>query len=151
MSIEVTVIYCRPILLVLYLAVQIAGCGESGPPLTATGVVAFAPLPGSEVSAAYLTLHNHSQEALTIRQVSSPEFAKVEIHESMTINDVIRMRRLDSLTLDAGTSTHFVAGGKHLMLIEPVNGLAPGKSVTLQFEYNAGGILIVNTQLQTRM
>jgi copper(I)-binding protein len=61
------------------------------------------------------------------------------------------MRRLDSLTLDAGTSTQFVAGGKHLMLIEPVNGLAPGKSVTLQFEYNAGGILIVNTQLQTRM
>lgn len=140
----------RPILLVLYLAVLVASCGESGPPLTATGVVAFAPLPGRDFSAAYLTLHNHSQEALTIQQVSSPEFAKVEIHESMTVDDVIRMRRLDSLTLDAGTSTQFVSGGKHLMLIEPVNELAPGQSVTLQFEYNAGGILIVNTQLKTR-
>jgi copper(I)-binding protein len=147
----VTLIIRRPILLVLYLAVLIASCGESGPPLTATGVVAFAPLPGSEVSAAYLTLHNHSQEALTIQQVSSPEFAKVEIHESMTVDDVIRMRRLDSLTLDAGTSTRFVSGGKHLMLIEPVSELAPGQSVTLQFEYNAGGILIVNTQLKTRI
>lgn len=145
-----TLIFRRPILLVLYLAVLVASCGESGPPLTATGVVAFAPLPGSEVSAAYLTLHNHSQEALTIQQVSSPEFAKVEIHESMTVDDVIRMRRLDSLTLDAGTSTQFVSGGKHLMLIEPVSELAPGQSVTLQFEYNAGGILIVNTQLKTR-
>lgn len=144
-------IFRRPILLVLYLAVLVASCGESGPPLTATGVVAFAPLPGSEVSAAYLTLHNHSQEALTIQQVSSPEFAKVEIHESMTVDDVIRMRRLDSLTLDAGTSTQFVSGGKHLMLIEPVSELAPGQSVTLQFEYNAGGILIVNTQLKTRI
>lgn len=144
-------IFRRPILLVLYLAVLVASCGESGPPLTATGVVAFAPLPGSEVSAAYLTLHNHSQEALTIQQVSSPEFAKVEIHESMTVDDVIRMRRLDSLTLDAGTSTRFVSGGKHLMLIEPVSELAPGQSVTLQFEYNAGGILIVNTQLKTRI
>ncbi len=145
-----TLIFRRPILLVLYLAVLVASCGESGPPLTATGVVAFAPLPGSEVSAAYLTLHNHSQEALTIQQVSSPEFAKVEIHESMTVDDVIRMRRLDSLTLDAGTRTQFVSGGKHLMLIEPVSELAPGQSVTLQFEYNAGGILIVNTQLKTR-
>ncbi len=144
-------IFRRPILLVLYLAVLVASCGESGPPLTATGVVAFAPLPGSEVSAAYLTLHNHSQEALTIQQVSSPEFAKVEIHESMTVDDVIRMRRLDSLTLDAGTSTRFVSGGKHLMLIEPLSELAPGQSVTLQFEYNAGGILIVNTQLKTRI
>jgi len=146
----VTLIFRRPILLVLYLAVLIAGCGESGPPLTAKGVVAFAPLPGSEVSAAYLTLHNHSQEALTIQRVSSPEFAKVEIHENMTVDDVNRMRRLDSLTLDAGTRTQFVSGGKHLMLIEPVSELAPGQSVTLQFEYNAGGILIVNTQLKTR-
>ena len=144
-------IFRRPILLVLYLAILIAGCGESGPLLTATGVVAFAPLPGSEVSAAYLTLHNHSQEALTIQQVSSPEFAKVEIHESMTVDDVIRMRRLDSLTLAAGTSMQFVSGGKHLMLIEPVSELAPGKSVALQFEYNAGGVLIVSTQLKTRM
>ncbi len=144
-------IFRRPILLVLYLAILIGGCGESGPPLTATGVVAFAPLPGSEVSAAYLTLHNHSQEALTIQQVSSPEFAKVEIHESMTVDDVIRMRRLDSLTLAAGTSMQFVSGGKHLMLIEPVSELAPGKSVALQFEYNAGGVLIVSTQLKTRM
>ena len=53
--------------------------------------------------------------------------------------------------LDAGTSTRFVSGGKHFMLIEPVSELAPGQSVTLQFEYNAGGILIVNTQLKTRI
>ncbi len=138
-------------LLVWYLAVLVSGCGESGPPLTATGVVAFAQLPGRDFSAAYLTLHNHSQEAITIQHVSSPEFAKVEIHESMTVDDVIRMRRLHSLTLDAGTSAQFVSGGKHLMLIEPVNELAPGKSVTLEFEYNGGAILIVNTQLKTRM
>lgn len=146
-----TLIFRKPILLVLYLAVLVAGCGESGPPLTATGVVAFAPLPGSEVSGAYLTLHNHSQEALTIQQVSSPEFAKVEIHESTTVDDVTRMRRLDSLTLDAGTSAQFVPGGKHLMLIEPVSELAPGNSVTLRFEYNAGGLLIVNTLLKPRI
>ena len=146
-----TLIFRKPILLVLYLAVLVAGCGESGPPLTATGVVAFAPLPGSEVSAAYLTLHNRSQEALTIQQVSSPEFAKVEIHESTTVDDVTRMRRLDSLTLDAGTSAQFVSGGIHLMLIEPVSELAPGNSVTLRFEYNAGGLLIVNTLLKPRI
>ena len=144
-------IFRKPIFLVLYLAVLVAGCGDSGPPLTATGVVAFAPLPGSEVSAAYLTLHNHSQKALTIQQVSSPEFAKVEIHESTTVDDVTRMRRLDSLTLDAGTSAQFVSGGKHLMLIEPVSELAPGNSVTLRFEYNAGGLLIVNTLLKPRI
>ncbi len=146
-----TLIFRKSILPTLCLAVLTAGCSESGPPLTATGIVAFAQLPGREFSAAYLTLHNHSREAITIRQVSSPEFAKVEIHESMTVDDVIRMRRLDSLTLDAGTSMQFVPGGKHLMLIEPLSGLVPGNRVTLRFEYNAGGMYIVSTPLKTRM
>ena len=146
-----TLIFRWPLFLILHLAVLIAGCGDSGPPLTATGVVAFAPLPGRELSVAYLTLHNHSEEAITVQQVSSPEFAKVEIHESTTVDNVIRMRRLDSLLLNAGTSTQFVSGGKHLMLIEPVSELASGQSVTLQFEYNAGSILMVYTQLKTRL
>lgn len=146
-----TWIFPTPIVNVLCLIVLIVACSESGPPLTATDVVAVAPLPGRDFSAAYLTLHNHSQEAITIQQVSSPEFARVEMHESMNVDDIIRMRRLDSLTLDAGTSTQFVSGGKHLMLIEPVSALVPGTLVTLQFEYNADGVLLVTTPLKTRM
>lgn len=141
----------QPKLPAFCLAALIAGCSESGPPLSATDMVALVPLPGRDISVAYVTLHNHSQETITVHRVSSPEFAKIEMHESMHFDGVIRMRRLDSLMLDAGTSAQFVTGGKHLMLIEPVPGMVPGDSVTLQFEYNTDGMLIVSTPLKSRM
>jgi hypothetical protein len=37
------------------------------------------------------------------------------------------------------------------MLIDPIAGMVPGDSITLRFEYNADGILIVSTPLKTRM
>ena len=134
-----------PCLLALF-----AACSPSGPPLTATDIVAVAPLPGRNFSAAYLTIHNDSKETITIHRVSSPDFAKVEIHESLIGKDIIQMRRLESITIDAGMSEKFESGGKHLMLIEPIPGLVAGKSITLQFEYNGDGMLIVTTVLINR-
>lgn len=134
----------------LWLAVTIAACQPSGPPLTATDILAVAPLPGREFSAAYLALHNNSKETITINRVSSPDFEKVEIHETTNIDDVIRMRRLDSMIIDAGLSAKFESGGKHLMLIGPRSGLGTGDSITIHFDYNAEGILIISAELKKR-
>jgi len=146
----VTFILRKPGLPALCVITLITGCSDSGPPLTATDIVAVAPVPGRDFSAAYLTLHNYSQEPITIHRLSSPDFSNVEMHESVIADDVIRMRKLDSLTLDAGTSVRFVSGGKHLMLMEPKPGLAPDDTVTLRFEYDADGLLIVSTSLKAR-
>lgn len=127
-----------------------AACDPGGPPLTATDIVAVAPLPGRTFSAAYLTLHNHGPDAVTISRVSSPDFAKVEVHESLIADDVIRMRRLDSVIIDAESSAIFESGGKHLMLIGPRANLVAGNLVTLQFEYDDEGLLIVSTTLIIR-
>ncbi|MFQ5982321.1 MAG: copper chaperone PCu(A)C, partial [Woeseiaceae bacterium] len=77
-----------PNLAALCLAALIAACGESGPPLTVTDVLAVAPLPGQESAAAYLTLHNHSREPVTIHRVSSPDFTRVEMHENLIVDGV---------------------------------------------------------------
>ena len=133
-----------------WLLVTLLACEPSGPPLTATDIVAVAPLPGRSISAAYLTLHNESREAITLGRVSSPQFASVEIHESLLTDGVIRMRRIDSLVIEAMTSATFESGRKHLMLTDPVPGLLVGNSITIQFEYDGGGILIVSTPLVNR-
>ena len=42
------------------------------------------------------------------------------------------------------------AGGKHLMLIEPLAGLIPGKPITIEIHYDDGGLLLVDTRLKSR-
>ncbi len=118
--------------------------------MSATDIEAVAPLPGRTFAAAYLTLHNQGPVPLTVSRVSSTHFAKVEIHESQVVDDVIRMRRLDSVTIDVGESVKFESGGKHLMLIDPKECLDVGDSITLQFDYDNEGMLIVSAPLRKR-
>jgi copper(I)-binding protein len=134
----------------LCLVLAIAACGPHGPPLTATDNIAVAPLPGREFSAAYLTLHNNSRKTITINRISSPDFAKVEIHETTNIDNIIRMRRLESLVIDAGSSAKFESGGRHLMLIGPNSGLDTGSLITIQIAYNADELLIISAPLTNR-
>lgn len=126
----------------------LAACSPAGPPVTATDVLIVAPLPGRAPSAAYLTLHNESDEAIRIRKVSSPEFEVVEMHQSIVGDAAVRMRRLETLTIDPGASATFESGGRHLMLIDPVDRLLPGMLVSLHFEYGDDGLLIVTAPLR---
>lgn len=136
--------------LTLMLGFVCTGCGNSGAALAVTDVVVLAPVPGSTVSVAYLTFHNRGTRPLTIHDVSSTEFGRIEMHESTVVDEVARMRRLDSVMLTPGESLQFAAGGKHLMLMEPVAEPVPGTSITLLITYNEDDILILNAPLETR-
>lgn len=145
-----TLIRRKAMLGALLLSAALAACDQPGPALRVTDLVIVAPLPGTNVSAAYLTLRNQSREAITVNRVSSPEFAKVEMHESMLGDDLIQMRKIDTVSIDAGASVKFEAGGRHLMLIGPPKGLQPGMLVSLHFKYNDGGLLSVSAPFQDR-
>ena len=135
----------------MVLLAMLASCGsDSGPPLSATDIAIIAPLPGRSGSAAYMTLHNGSDKAIILNEVSSPLFARVEMHESTITDGIARMRKLESLAIAAGSSVQFAVGGKHLMLIDPVKGLIPGDSISLEMHYDDGGIVIFGAPLRTR-
>lgn len=123
------------------LLLLLAACTGSGPSLVAENVEITRPLPGSGMSAAYLELHNSSPEEIRITRVVSPEFAAVELHESLVEDGVARMRPLDSLVVPARGMLLLARGGKHLML----HGAAPAPdTVSLQF-YADGELLLTVT------
>ncbi len=75
------------------------------------------PQPSSvSVHAGYFTLHNNSQDTLTLVGVSSPEFSAIEIHESQMIDGVFQMRRLSEISIEARTKIEFKPTGLHLMM-----------------------------------
>jgi uncharacterized repeat protein (TIGR04052 family) len=87
-------------------------------------------------AALYLTLTNHTDQDQQLVSVSSDVAETIEIHETTLENDVMRMREIESLTIPAGESVTFDAGGYHIMLIDLVAHLYEGEEVpaTLTFE-----------------
>lgn len=132
----------------IFVALFTAGCSTGDAAvLSATEIVVNRPLPGTSMSAAYLTLTNKSDEPILLTSVTSPQFARIEMHESIIENDISRMQRIDELWIEAGQSTRFEPGGKHLMLMQARE---PLQSVTLNFYSGDALKLSVNTSMSTR-
>jgi len=118
-------------ILTIILVLLLGACGGTADaPLVASDVEITRPMPGNEMSAGFLVLTNNTATPLSITRVSSPQYASVEIHETTITDGIARMRRLDQLVVPAHGSTTLERGGKHLMLMRPVD---PGNTVTLQF------------------
>ena len=97
--------------------------------------------PVAAVLAAYMTLVNHGSGTLRLSAITSPDFATVEIHQTVTEGGMSRMRKLDELVLYAGDAVHLRPGGIHLMLIKPARPLRHGNTVRLRLQLDDGDSL----------
>lgn len=128
----------------------IACSPPAGPPLTVSVVVVFEPLPGTNLTAGYLTLANDSDQPIAIDKVTSPQFARVEMHETVIQDDVARMVSLAPLIVEPHASVQFEPGGKHLMMSVSSKEIVAGMPVTVEFHYDTNGLLIVATTVSSR-
>lgn len=123
-------------------ALIIAACGNgAGAPFVVADVTVTAPRPGTSVSAAYLRIDNDGSAPVTLTRVASPQFERVEMHETITDDGIARMRPLKDVTVMPGETVRFERGGKHLMLFRPTEALS---QVTLNF-YSGDELLLTVT------
>ncbi len=123
-------------------ALLLAACSPDGPPLVVEDVVVTRPLPGSAMSAAYFRLQNRGGEAVVVTGVRSPDFARIEMHETIVEDGISRMRPLSDVRLAPGETVEFRRGGRHLMLAGPTAATGP---VTLEFL--AGDALLLSVSV----
>lgn len=129
-------------------ALLLGACdAEPQPPLVASDVVVTQPMPGTGMSAAYLSLSNNTKQTISISRVSSAQYAAVELHESTIEDGVARMRAIRELRIPAGETVTLRRGGKHLMLMRPTG---PADAVSLQFFVGDALILTVAAAFEPR-
>ncbi len=96
--------------------------------------------PSASATAGYFVLENGSGEDLVLEAVTAAGIRRAEIHETTMADGVMRMRRLDSVTIPAGETATFAPGGRHLMLFaDPLP--AAGSSVTVELAFADGRVL----------
>lgn len=99
---------------------------------------ARAVLPGAPMGAIYARLTNADDHALEIVRVYS-EVAKIsEIHESLEIDGMMRMRKVEPFLIPGSTYVDLKPGGKHVMLMMLQRQLKTGDSFIVVFVDSKG-------------
>ncbi len=106
------------------------------------------PLPAVSVNgAAYMTLMNMGSEADKLVAVSTPAAKKAEIHNHVMEGGLMKMRRVENITIAPGASTVLEPGGLHVMLMGLTEPLVEGKSFPLTLQFQRAGSVEVEVMV----
>ena len=111
------------------------------PPFVVTDIVITEPMPGKLMSAGYITLGNNTRALIKLTHIVSPNFESIEMHESIMDNGIAKMQRIDSLSIQAGSTSKLERGGKHLMLMRRTD-----SSETISLNFYSEELLLLSLQ-----
>ena len=98
--------------------------------------------------AAYLTVRNTGNEAVTLTGLATPLAMMPEIHETKTnANGVSSMTPAREMTIDAGKSVALEPGGLHAMLMKLQNPMIEGETFPLTLTFSDGGEVTVEVPI----
>jgi copper(I)-binding protein len=100
-------------------------------------------LPAGLPRAGYLTLSNTGDKALRLVAVSSPSYADVSIHRTVTHGDVEDMVSVKEITLEAHKMLEFETTGYHLMLMQPTASVDTSTRISITLRFSDGSALTV--------
>lgn len=131
------------------LASLVATLSAAAPPSLSAADAWVRVIPGAEVAAAYLTLHNGGSAPVTIVGVRSPLAGMAMIHETQLTGTQSSMRARAQLVVAPGGSVAFAPGGLHVMLQQLTRVLQPGDEVPLVLLLEGGGTLTVTARVRS--
>jgi len=106
-------------------------------------------LPTRTMTAAFLTIENHSEREEKLVGVASGRVKTIEIHGHSHVGGMMRMRQVQSLAVAAGETQALEPGGFHLMLFDVDASLVEGDSLPLILEFESGLQLSIDANVKS--
>lgn len=100
--------------------------------------------PGTQVAAAYFTLHNPGDRDRQLVGADTDAAQRVELHTVEHADGAMRMRQVDGIAVSAGGIATLEPGGLHAMLLGVTTRLLTGDTVTLSLRFANGEGRTVN-------
>ena len=111
--------------------------------------VAEAP-PTAMALAGFMTLENSDSFDRRLVRADAPGFDRVELHRSMEVDGVHRMKRQDSIVIPANGSATLAPGGYHVMLIGVQEPRRAGDEIPLTLVFDDGEEMTVPVPVKRR-
>ncbi|CCQ11111.1 hypothetical protein PALB_19850 [Pseudoalteromonas luteoviolacea B = ATCC 29581] len=106
-------------------------------------------LPGAPATAAYFDLTNHSEQVATLVKATVEGFGRVEMHEHLHENGMMKMRQVATIELAPNSEVKFQPGGFHLMLFEAKTMVKDGNSLKLTLYFADGDRVYTMAKVQS--
>lgn len=100
--------------------------------------------PSARSLAGYVTLKNVSDKEVVVESMSSPSFGRVMMHDMSMHGGMMHMAHIETLVIQPGESVDFQPGGKHLMLMKPLQAIKAGLTIPITFMLKSGKTLAMD-------
>ncbi len=133
----------RQYLAVILLLLSFGATADSSQVKLSDGWIKDSP-PVVPMRAGYLTIENRGSDTATITGLQSDAFARIEMHETVMQDGMMKMVEMPKLEIAPGAKVELVPGGKHLMLITPQRTLGRGDDVDITVMFDDGKSIQTN-------
>mgnify|MGYP005988122611 CR=1 FL=1 len=119
----------------------------SGIVVTITQPIIRAAFSQASTGAAYVSLTNQGEQAVTLESVSAPVSLvnEVQLHDMVMDGETMKMEQImDGIALPVGTDIALQPGGKHIMLMGLNDTLDAGKTFPLTLNFGESGSITVD-------
>lgn len=100
--------------------------------------------PMAKTGAVYVTIRNNGPMSDRLVAASTPVAGTAELHTHIHEGNVMRMRKVESVPVEAGKTVAFAPGSLHVMLIGLKAPLKQGASVPLSLTFEKAGEISVS-------
>jgi len=121
----------RHLLLLVFMVLPAIGWGNEPKAVVIEDAWVREAPPGVTTLAGYMNFINNSSETVVLETLDSPDFERVELHQTRIEGNVARMEKKNSLSLSPGSTVKLQPGGYHLMLFKPERPMQAGDRVIL--------------------
>ncbi|MCB1141013.1 MAG: copper chaperone PCu(A)C [Leptospiraceae bacterium] len=104
--------------------------------------------PGSPNSAGFMKIYNNSNDDLRIIKIESDISRKVELHDVLQENGMMKMRKVDAFEIKSKTTLELKKGSKHIMFINLINPLKEGDKKKVKIHFQNGKSLEIEIPIQ---
>jgi periplasmic copper chaperone A len=104
-----------------------------------------APMTAKGPGAIFLSIHNAGVEDDDLLSVTTSLCGRAELHDHIEDNGVMKMRRLDKVTIPAHNAVNFIPMGKHIMCFEPSADMKAGMAFDMTLTFVKAGPVHIKT------
>lgn len=109
-------IHYRKLFIYVVLLFSITNNAYATSSITVTNGYIKESIPGSNITAAYMTINNTGNEVITLQKITSDISARIEIHQHSMANGMMTMRQVDDIIIEAKSNVVLQPSGLHLMI-----------------------------------